>query len=89
MEEHIVNAALLFLFGVTLVLSVTSVIRQILARRPTPTALGSALEERLLRIEQVVEATALEVERIGEGQRFTTKLLVDGPRSASGGERVA
>jgi len=26
-------------------------------------------------IEQVVEATALEIKRISEGQRFTTKLL--------------
>jgi hypothetical protein len=32
-------------------------------------------EARLARIEQAVEAIALEVERISEGQRFTTKLL--------------
>jgi hypothetical protein len=30
---------------------------------------------RLERIEQAVEAVAIEVERISEGQRFTTKLL--------------
>lgn len=36
------------------------------------TSLGEA---RLARIEQAVEAIALEVERISEGQRFTTKLL--------------
>ena len=30
---------------------------------------------RLQRIEQAVEAVAIEVERISEGQRFTTKLL--------------
>lgn len=30
---------------------------------------------RLERIEQAVEAIAVEVERISEGQRFTTKLL--------------
>ena len=30
---------------------------------------------RLQRIEQAVEAIALEVERIGEAQRFTTRLL--------------
>jgi hypothetical protein len=34
---------------------------------------GSA--ERLARIEQAVEAMAIEIERISEGQRFTTKLL--------------
>ncbi len=33
------------------------------------------LAERLTRIETAVEAMSLEVERISEGQRFTTKLL--------------
>jgi hypothetical protein len=32
-------------------------------------------EVRLARIEQAVEAIAVEIERISEGQRFTTKLL--------------
>jgi hypothetical protein len=32
---------------------------------------------RLERIEQAVDAIAVEVERISEGQRFTTKLLAD------------
>jgi hypothetical protein len=32
---------------------------------------------RLQRIEQAIESIALEVERIGEAQRFTTKLLAD------------
>lgn len=35
------------------------------------------LMQRLGRVEQIVEATALEIERISEGQRFTTKLLSD------------
>jgi hypothetical protein len=34
--------------------------------------------ERLLRMEQAVEATAVEVERIGEGQRFLTRLFTEG-----------
>ena len=33
------------------------------------------LMTRLNRVEQIVEATAIEIERISEGQRFTTKLL--------------
>ena len=33
---------------------------------------------RLERIEQSLEAVAIEVERISEGQRFTTKLLSEG-----------
>jgi hypothetical protein len=32
---------------------------------------------RIARIEQIVEATSIEIERISEGQRFTTKLLAE------------
>jgi high-affinity K+ transport system ATPase subunit B len=39
------------------------------------TARDPELVERLARVEQIVEATAIEIERISEGQRFTTKLL--------------
>jgi hypothetical protein len=35
----------------------------------------SAAEARLERMEQALDAIAIEVERISEGQRFTTKLL--------------
>lgn len=38
-------------------------------------AAPSINEARLARIEQAVDAIALEVERISEGQRFTTRLL--------------
>ena len=38
-------------------------------------------EARLARIEQAVDAIALEVERISEGQRFTTRLLNEQPQS--------
>lgn len=41
------------------------------------------IEARLTRIEQAVDSIAIEVERVSEGQRFSTKLLAD--RSA---ERV-
>ena len=37
---------------------------------------------RLERMEQAIEAVAIEVERISEGQRFTTRLLSEG-RTAS------
>ena len=42
-------------------------------RRAESIDVGSA--ERLARIEQAVDAMAIEIERISEGQRFTTKLL--------------
>jgi hypothetical protein len=35
------------------------------------------LVTRLERIEQAIEAVATEVERIAEGQRFTTKLMTE------------
>ena len=42
-------------------------------KNPNRTVASS--EDRLARIEQAVDAIAVEVERISEGQRFTTKLL--------------
>jgi hypothetical protein len=42
---------------------------------------------RLERIERAVEAVAIEVERISEGQRFTTKLLSE--RSADSNTALA
>jgi hypothetical protein len=41
----------------------------------------SDVAARLERMEQAIDSVALEVERISEGQRFTTKLLSEG-RSA-------
>lgn len=37
----------------------------------------SAIEARLLRIEQAVDAIAIEVERMSESQRFVTKVLAE------------
>ena len=42
------------------------------------TAFPRELADRLSRMEQAVEATAVEVERIGEGQRFLTRLFTEG-----------
>ena len=49
------------------------------ARNPRiPTEVTSRLE----RMEQAIEAVAIEVERISEGQRFTTKLLSESRNAA-------
>ena len=42
-------------------------------------AFPKEIGERLGRLEQSAEATAIEIERIGEGQRFLTKLFTEGP----------
>ena len=39
--------------------------------------LNTETDQRIARIEQAVDSIAVEVERISEGQRFTTKLLSD------------
>jgi hypothetical protein len=42
------------------------------------TAFPRDLSDRFSRLEHAVEATAVEVERIGEGQRFLTRLFTEG-----------
>jgi hypothetical protein len=43
----------------------------------------SEVAARLERMEQAIDSVALEVERISEGQRFTTKLLSEGNRASA------
>jgi hypothetical protein len=53
--------------------------RRRVAAPPPPPSIDSAdvrrIETRFERLEALTEMTALEIERIAEGQRFTTKLL--------------
>ncbi|MFN8571679.1 MAG: hypothetical protein U0132_06430 [Gemmatimonadaceae bacterium] len=42
-----------------------------------PSLMGVQVEERLQRIEQAVDAIAIEVERMSESQRFVTKVLAE------------
>jgi hypothetical protein len=46
-------------------------------RRSMAPATPTDVSQRLANIEQAIETVAVEVERISEGQRFTTKLLAD------------
>jgi hypothetical protein len=50
--------------------------------KPREALPSGELVTRLDRIEQSIEAMATEVERIAEGQRFTTKLLSEGRHNA-------
>ena len=52
------------------------------AQRPRPTPQSIESVERLTRLEQAVDAVAIEVERISEGQRFVTRVLASGTRDA-------
>jgi hypothetical protein len=44
-------------------------------RRSTPSQMPNEVTAQLAQLNQAVDAIALEVERISEGQRFTTRLL--------------
>ena len=49
----------------------------------------NSMDARLERIEAMVESVAVEVERLGEGQRFTTRLLSEGALRAPAPSGVA
>lgn len=51
--------------------------RRLEGRQRPADALDAGSAERLQRIEQAVDAMAIEIERISEGQRFTTRLLAE------------
>ena len=49
--------------------------------------MSAVADERMTRLEQAVDAIAFEVERISEGQRFTTRLLSEQSRADMTGQR--
>ncbi|HLA90236.1 MAG TPA: hypothetical protein VJL28_07400 [Gemmatimonadaceae bacterium] len=76
-EEIAVVAIVFGVFGMIGFPIARAFARRIEGARQAPAALPSDVAERLDRIERAVEAVALEVERISEGQRFVTKLLAE------------
>lgn len=66
-------------FALVLLLPISVAFARRVWRRSTTAvaALPSDMMDRLNRMESAVDATAIEVERIGEGQRFLTKLMSD------------
>jgi hypothetical protein len=67
-------ATLLALFVIT---PIARAIARRMDRRTIAPNVPPQVASRLERIEQAVEAMAIEIERISEGQRFTTKLLTE------------
>jgi hypothetical protein len=64
--------------------------RSIDRRSHLPPSIPPDLSSRLDRMEQAIDAIAVEVERISEGQRFTTRLLSDrGDARLGAGEAAA
>jgi len=77
----------MFIFFVLLPISIAYARRIWRRSAKVITTFPKELSDRLMRVEQAVEATAIEVERIGEGQRFMTKIFTEsgGPQALSAG----
>src|SRR5262245_57050878 len=88
LPHGVVEIAQSFFFMVGMIALGVPIIRAISRRwergSSTPT-LPPDLTHRLERIEQAVEAVAIEVERMAEAQRFTAKLMAE-QRSLAPGE---
>lgn len=83
----VVGATLLFLLALPVVIAYS---RRIWRRadKPVVQPVPADLAGRLDRLEQAVESVAIEMERVGEGQRFVTQLLAEAPArslNAAGG----
>ena len=61
--------------AVAILTPVTRAFARRMEREGTQQRLSPELQQRLDRMEHALDAIAIEVERISEGQRFTTKLL--------------
>lgn len=74
--------AILFV-GAPLVISMAMIAMKRFGRAPVVPAIPKDVSDRLERMEQGIEAVALEVERIGEGQRFVTQLMSERAQRAA------
>ena len=88
MDKEIIEMFLAFTAGMTAIGCITGIIITFIRRRskqPLPpvevTRRLDDILERLARLENGVDSTAVEVERISEAQRFTARVLAD--RSAT------
>jgi len=83
LDEVMVFAGLMATLG-----CITKVILTAMNRRK-PSLSDAKVDDiamRLARMEQAIDATSVEIERISEAQRFTTKLLVERGHQAINGE---
>lgn len=75
------NMSIVFLICLAATIILTPLMRafaRMLDRRSAPPSRATPeIQGQLTRMEQAIEAIAVEVERVSEGQRFATKLLAD------------
>ena len=81
-SEFILAMTAILTGGGIAVTLIVSVLRFLSSKRDS-SSLGSGqltqLDDRLARMEQAIDSMAIEVERISEGQRFTSRLLAERP----------
>ena len=81
--KELTAIACVFMFTVLMPLAVGIVLRLLKGPRIAQQANDAAANARLDRLEQSMDAIAIEIERISEGQRFVTKILTDRPGPSS------
>ena len=82
----IVPIVLFVMAGVTAIgVPIAKAYARRIEREPRQPVLPPDVSARLERMEQALDSIAIEVERISEGQRFTTKLLAERNTSAASG----
>ena len=88
--EELIIVPIVFIFVVLLPLSIAYA-RRLWKRSATAiTSLPQEIYDRFARVDQSLEAIAIEVERVGEGQRFLTRLHTEQQKAlgAGGAERI-
>ena len=81
--DQVTGISIVFILFVLTPLVITLAVR--LFRRPvTPKAIPGldSIAQRMERMENAIDAVAVEIERISEGQRFVTRLLGEGQKPA-------
>jgi|SRR5215831_16835189 len=81
--KELTAIACVFMFTVLMPLAFGIVWRLVRGPRDTSQVNDPAANARLDRLEQSMDAIAIEIERISEGQRFVTKILTDRPGPSS------
>ena len=82
MEGDIARIIVAGIIGITISISMVAMaVSKIMTSRrrgsELPDSTVGLLEARLERMEQAIDAIATEVERVSEGQRFTSRLLAE------------
>lgn len=81
MPEEIAGIIIVGIIGGTITISMIAqaIAKMVASRRgrDLPESTIARLEQRLERMEQAIDAMATEVERVADGQQFTTRLLAD------------